>query len=82
MILLFLFELQVGRTPFMMACESSIDRSSKVRFLGEKGADCQAKDHVRCLFAAMSMDKSPSLLFRKGRQLCLMPLCLQSVKMR
>ncbi|XP_065838537.1 death-associated protein kinase dapk-1-like isoform X2 [Oscarella lobularis] len=34
-----------GKTPFMLACQSSIDRSLKVRYLDEKGADCQAKDH-------------------------------------
>ncbi|XP_065842926.1 death-associated protein kinase 1-like isoform X2 [Oscarella lobularis] len=33
-----------GETPFMWACESSINRSAKVRYLGEKGADCRAKD--------------------------------------
>ncbi|XP_065838506.1 death-associated protein kinase 1-like [Oscarella lobularis] len=32
-------------TPFMDACESSINRSAKVRYLDEKGADCLAKDH-------------------------------------
>ncbi|XP_065839024.1 putative ankyrin repeat domain-containing protein 19 [Oscarella lobularis] len=34
--------------PFMDACESSINHSAKVRYLDEKGADCRAKDHVRC----------------------------------
>ncbi|XP_065844346.1 death-associated protein kinase 1-like isoform X2 [Oscarella lobularis] len=34
-----------GITPFMMACESFIDRSAKVRYLSEKGGDCRAKDH-------------------------------------
>ncbi|XP_065845904.1 fibronectin type 3 and ankyrin repeat domains 1 protein-like [Oscarella lobularis] len=34
-----------GKTPFMLACGSLINRSAKVRYLDEKGADCQAKDH-------------------------------------
>ncbi|XP_065839231.1 death-associated protein kinase 1-like isoform X3 [Oscarella lobularis] len=34
-----------GITPFMLACKSPINRSAKVRYLDEKGADCQAKDH-------------------------------------
>ena len=47
----------------MLACPSSIDRSLKVRYLDEKGADCQAKDHVRCcLFATKSIYKSPSFI--------------------
>ncbi|XP_065838541.1 death-associated protein kinase 1-like isoform X3 [Oscarella lobularis] len=33
-----------GETPFMLACQSCIDRSKKVCYLGEKGADCQASD--------------------------------------
>ena len=82
MILLFLFHLQDGETPFMWACESSINRSAKVRYLGEKGADCRAKDDVRCcLFATYSTNKSPSFLFRKGRRLCFMPPHAQSAKM-
>ncbi|XP_065838535.1 death-associated protein kinase 1-like isoform X3 [Oscarella lobularis] len=32
------------KTPFMLACESSVDRLSKVLYLGERGADCLAKD--------------------------------------
>ena len=67
----------------MFACESDINRLAKVRYLGEKGADCQAKDHVRCcLFATNSINKSPSFLFRKGGRLCFMPpITPQSVKM-
>ncbi|XP_065838498.1 26S proteasome non-ATPase regulatory subunit 10-like [Oscarella lobularis] len=34
-----------GQTPFMWACKSSINRSAKVRYLVEKGANCQAKDY-------------------------------------
>ncbi|XP_065843828.1 putative ankyrin repeat protein RF_0381 [Oscarella lobularis] len=34
-----------GTTPLMYACQSHINRSAKVRYLAEKGADCQAKDH-------------------------------------
>ncbi|XP_065834881.1 death-associated protein kinase 1-like [Oscarella lobularis] len=34
-----------GETPFMWACRSHINRLAKVRYLCEKGADCQAKDH-------------------------------------
>ncbi|XP_065839200.1 inversin-B-like isoform X2 [Oscarella lobularis] len=34
-----------GTTPFMLACQSSINRLVKVRYLDEKGADCRAKDH-------------------------------------
>ena len=30
----------------MMACESGIDRLLKVRYLTNKGADCQVKDMV------------------------------------
>ena len=82
MILLFLFHLQLGRNPFIMACESRINRSAKVRFLDEKGADCQAKDHVRCcLFATNSINKSQSFLFRLGGLLCFMPPRPQSVEM-
>ncbi|XP_065838567.1 death-associated protein kinase 1-like [Oscarella lobularis] len=33
-----------GTTPFMWACFSSSNRLAKVRYLGEKGANCQAKD--------------------------------------
>ncbi|XP_065838957.1 death-associated protein kinase 1-like isoform X3 [Oscarella lobularis] len=33
-----------GSTPLMMACESGIDRLLKVRYLTNKGADCQVKD--------------------------------------
>ncbi|XP_065839213.1 death-associated protein kinase 1-like isoform X2 [Oscarella lobularis] len=36
---------KMGTTPFMLACSSSINRSEKVRYLGEKVANCQAKDH-------------------------------------
>ena len=57
-ILLFLFHLQSGQTPFMWACKSSINRSAKVRYLVEKGANCQAKDYVRCsLFAKNSTNR-------------------------
>ena len=42
--------LQFGITPFMYACSSTVDRSKKVRYLDQKGADqgadCQANDHV------------------------------------
>ena len=67
MILLFLFHLQEeGITPFMWACQSSIDRSAKVRYLDEKGADCQAKDPVRCcLFATNSTNRR---LFYSGME--------------
>ncbi|XP_065839111.1 delta-latroinsectotoxin-Lt1a-like [Oscarella lobularis] len=34
-----------GHNAFMCACSSSINRSAKVRYLDEKGANCQAKDH-------------------------------------
>ncbi|XP_065839117.1 death-associated protein kinase 1-like isoform X3 [Oscarella lobularis] len=34
-----------GQTPFMFACRSFINRLAKVRYLDEKGANCQAKDH-------------------------------------
>ncbi|XP_065839216.1 death-associated protein kinase 1-like isoform X2 [Oscarella lobularis] len=34
-----------GQTPLMSACLSFINRLAKVRYLGEKGANCQAKDH-------------------------------------
>ena len=81
-ILLFLFHLQDGTTPFMDASRSDIDRSLKVRYLDEKGADCRAEDNVRChLFATKSINKSPSFLFRKGGRLCFMPPRPQSVKM-
>ena len=54
----FLFHLQYGETPFMSACQSSINRLAKVRYLEEKGAVCQAKDHVRCcLFATNSTNR-------------------------
>ena len=42
--------LQKGRTPFMLACGSCIDRSSNVRYFGEKGADYLAKDDVGLRF--------------------------------
>ena len=68
MILLFSFHLQEGITPFMWACASPIDRSAKVRYLDEKGADCRAKDHVRCcLFATNLVNKSPSKFIQRGK---------------
>ena len=53
----------------MCACRSSINRSAKVRYLGEKGADCQAKDHVRCcLFATYILNQRIAVFFiQKGR---------------
>ena len=42
---IFLF-IQSGFTPLINACNSDIDLSSKVRYLGDKGADCSAKDCV------------------------------------
>ncbi|XP_065843465.1 serine/threonine-protein phosphatase 6 regulatory ankyrin repeat subunit A-like [Oscarella lobularis] len=50
----------LGITPFMYACRSSIDRSLKVGFLDEKGADCEAKDHEgkTALFFATSSSES------------------------
>ena len=52
----------------MYACQSHINRSAKVRYLAEKGADCQAKDHVRCcLFARNSIDNSPSSFIQVGK---------------
>ena len=44
---LLLFILQDGQTPLMKACQSSVDRPSKVRYLDEEGADCRAKDFVK-----------------------------------
>ena len=38
--------LQKRQTPFMLACASDIDRSSKVHYLDEKGANCLVKDEV------------------------------------
>ena len=53
----------------MCACRSSINRSAKFRYLGEKGADCQAKDHVRCfLFATYTFNQRIAVFFiQKGR---------------
>ena len=48
--MMFYVLLQKGRTPFMLACGSCIDRSSKVRYLGEMGADYLAKDDVSLRF--------------------------------
>ena len=45
-LILICIHLQKRQTPFMLACASDIDRSSKVRYLDEKGADCLAKDEV------------------------------------
>ena len=82
-ILLFFFHLQTGKTPLMLAYSSRIYCSAKVRYLARKGADCEAKDHVRCcLFVTKSMNESPSSLFRMGRQLCFMPPnIIQSIQM-
>ena len=81
-LLLFLFGLQSGKTPFMYACGSFLNRSLKVRYLDEKGADCRAKDFVRFhLFATNSINISLSFLFRKGRRLYFALLKPQSVKM-
>ena len=67
----------------MMACESFIDRSAKVRYLSEKGADCRAKDHVRYpLFAKLSINKLAFFLFSLGRRLCFMrPISTHSGQM-
>ncbi|XP_065830441.1 death-associated protein kinase dapk-1-like isoform X2 [Oscarella lobularis] len=35
-----------GCTPFMLACRSPYDRSLKVRYLSEKGANCLARDYL------------------------------------
>ena len=52
----------------MHACESDINRLAKVRYLDEKGANCQAKDHVRCcLFATNSINKSPVFFIQDGQ---------------
>ncbi|XP_065838603.1 ankyrin repeat, PH and SEC7 domain containing protein secG-like isoform X1 [Oscarella lobularis] len=51
-----------GITPFMYACSSTVDRSKKVRYLDQKGADqgadCQANDHEgkTALFYAITND--------------------------
>ena len=42
----FLFYFQCRQTPIMLACESFLDRLSKMDFLDEKGADFLAKDNV------------------------------------
>ena len=52
----------------MWACSSSFNRSATVRYLDEKGADCRAKDEVRCcLFATNSIDKFLSFFIQKGQ---------------
>ena len=78
----FLFRRQRGETPFMLACKSSVDRSLKVRFFGEEGANCQAEDRVRLTTILCSADEnSPPFLIRRDRLACSMPLGLQRVKM-
>ena len=52
----------------MYACRSSLNRSWKVRYLDEKGADCRAKDCVRLqLFAAYSISNITTFFIQKGK---------------
>ena len=52
----------------MLACGSCINRSAKVRYLDEKGANCRAKDHVRHpSFASKSINKSLSFFIQFGK---------------
>ena len=64
----------------MLACESSVDRLSKVLYLGERGADCLAKDLVGFDDGYKVGNHIVVLLYRMGRRHCFMLPLTQYVK--